>query len=177
MTDDVIQLAAYSEAVDQEVSDARELISSKFIKDGQYNSKAVAKYFDECQTRRQVQYHRPDTITALILTNAHLTRAAELVGRHRNGFRTHILSDEALATFYHDLEQAKLDDVKEGVYAEAAEGNMAAAKFLLERRNKEEFSSRVEHVGKDSGPVNVSVSPREELMALIFGSEGGKKDA
>ena len=133
---------------------------------------AKGKYdFEHCATRTDPMgpYWKQDLVAAALATSCNLGKMAKLLGRPRRGVKSYIERTPDVAEFFDDEFETYMDLVEDNMLQAAREGDLSAARFVLQTRGKDRgFTTRVETTGKDGGPVEtISASPKEKLNALL----------
>lgn len=103
---------------------------------------------------------------ALIVTEAHLTNSAKLVGRSRRVLESFISRNNDLIDLVQDIDNEFLDNVEALHKAAAIRGDLTTQRFFLQTKAKDRgYVPRAEATGKDGGPVELKV---HEIRRVII---------
>lgn len=112
--------------------------------------------------------HKQDVIAALLEAKGNYGVMAHLLGRSRASVKRYVETRPDVWSFYEDHFEAVLDKVEDNLIEAALEGDLTAARFVLQTRGKERgYTTRVERTGKDGGPMETVISPADRLNILL----------
>lgn len=101
------------------------------------------------------------------------SRAATELGMTNLGIRDAMLADRRFAEDVDQILAERTDDVEEALFHSALKGNVEAQKFWLTNRREGEWAnrSRVEHTGRDGGPIAVATQATIALRNALLAPE------
>lgn len=98
------------------------------------------------------------------------SRAASAIGMSNLGIRDAMLADRRFAEDVSQIIAERTDDVEEALYQTAMKGNVEAQKFWLTNQREDEWAnrSRVEHTGRDGGPIAIATQATLALRQVLL---------
>lgn len=128
-----------------------------------------------------------DVAAALIVTRGHFADAAKILRRSRQSVFNYVLKKQDLFDLREEIFETAMDDIERSYIDDALTGDTGAKKFFLTTRAKNRgYSTRVEHTGKDEGPIETSELSSVEIarcaaftlrMAMQHGQLGDSPEA
>lgn len=136
------------------------------------NSPEFIEHYDftTCWTvvNKDAAFSELDVCVALIKFDANYTEMSKVLQRSRRTLETFVARDPMISNLAQDVGEMFLDQIEEKYRGMALAGDGTAAKFFLSTKGKNRgYTTRTEMVGKDDGPIDLTISPREELRGKI----------
>lgn len=131
--------------------------------------------FTKCYSRTNPEgaMAEEDVAAALIVAEGHYADAARILGRSRQSLFNYVLRNQDLFELREEIFESALDEIERGYIQDAKQGDGTARKFFLTTRAKNRgYTTRVEHTGKDDGPIeHTAVDPIESARRAAFTME------